>query len=98
VSERLLVKCQNVFKFADKVESGLECTGATRRALKVVNEAKKKMDLRGNTGLLITQYPPSCFSEGKLLGRKETAWGSNMEATNKLIPWEVITYCNTFQD
>ena len=33
----------------------------TRWALKVVNEAKKKkMDLSGNTGLLITQYPPSC--------------------------------------
>ena len=58
------------------------------------------MDLRGNTGLLITQYPPSCFflPGGKLLGRKETAWESNMEATNKLIPWEAIAYCNIFQD
>ena len=71
----------------------------TRWALKVVNEAKKKMDLRGNTGLNSTVSTILFFLPGQnLLGRKETAWGRNMEATNKLILWDVITYCNILQD
>lgn len=50
------------------------------------------MGLRGYTGLLITQYPPSCaFFPEERCWEGKTAWGSNMEGTNKLIMWEVIT-------